>query len=186
MGMPRSRPLRAAPAHQPTDAEGGSSFAVVGREQSHLSSARPTNRDTGGNNVNRGRSRGLNEVTSGGARYVGQRLGLLFVFVCILSSCAGRWNWPRGWAYVVTVLLVEGSTLSLLALRAPETLNQRGIRHPGIKSFDTVFAVLWLALALGAPAVAGLDAVRFHWSSLSDSMFYVGLMILLPASALGT
>ena len=125
----------------------------------------------------------LNRVTSGGARYVGQRLGLLFVFACILFSCAGRWDWPRGWAYVVTVLLLEGSTLLLLAARAPETLNQRGIGHPGIKSFDKVFAVLWLALSLGAPAVAGLDAVRFHWSSLPGSMFYIGLMILVLAFA---
>jgi protein-S-isoprenylcysteine O-methyltransferase Ste14 len=128
----------------------------------------------------------LKGVTSRGARYVAQRLGLLLVFACILFSCAGRWSWPRGWAYVMTVLLLEGSTLLLLVARAPETLNQRGIGHSGIKSFDKVFAVLWLAFSLGVPAVAGLDGVRFHWSSLPGLMFDMGLMILVPAYVFGT
>ncbi|HBZ68415.1 MAG TPA: isoprenylcysteine carboxyl methyltransferase [Deltaproteobacteria bacterium] len=128
----------------------------------------------------------LTQVTSGGVRYVGQRLGLIFVFACILFSCAGSWNWTRGWAYVVTVLVLEIGTLCLLAARAPETLNQRGARHSGIKSFDKVFAVLWLFFALGTPAVAGLDAVRLHWSSLPRSMFYIGLVILVLAFFFGT
>jgi len=128
----------------------------------------------------------VTKVTSGGVRYIGQRLGLILVFASILFLSAGRWNWPRGWAYVVTVSVLEICTLSLLAARAPETLNQRGTGHSGIKSFDRVFAALWLALALSTPAVSGLDAVRFHWSSLPGSTFYIGLIILVPAFVLGT
>ncbi len=127
----------------------------------------------------------LTKVTSGGVRYIGQRLGLIVVFACILFSSAGHWDWLRGWAFVLTVLVFEIGTLSFLAARAPETLNQRGIGHSGIKSFDKIFAVLWLVLSLGTPAVAGLDAVRFRWSSLPGTLFYIGLMILVPAFVFG-
>jgi protein-S-isoprenylcysteine O-methyltransferase Ste14 len=124
-------------------------------------------------------------VTSAGRRYVAQRLGLLLVFGCILFASAGRWDWSRGWAFLAAVLFAEACTLALLAARAPETLNQRGSRHPGVESFDKAFIILWTALSLATPAVAGLDVVRLGASSLPWSLFYVGLAVLLPASALG-
>jgi protein-S-isoprenylcysteine O-methyltransferase Ste14 len=51
-----------------------------------------------------------------------------------------------------------------------------------VKPFDRAFALLWLVLALCAPVVAGLDAVRFRWSTLPSSLFHVGLLVLLLAS----
>jgi protein-S-isoprenylcysteine O-methyltransferase Ste14 len=128
----------------------------------------------------------LDRVTRRGLRYVVQRLGLLLVFACLLFWSAGRWDWPRGWAYLAAVFLVEVCSLALLAARAPETLNQRGSEHAGVKSFDRVFAVLWLILALVTPVVTGLDAVRFGWSSLPWSLFYVALVVLLLAASLAT
>jgi protein-S-isoprenylcysteine O-methyltransferase Ste14 len=124
-------------------------------------------------------------MTAGGARYVAQRLGLLLIFACILFGAAGSLAWPRGWAYLAAVLAVEGGTLALLAARAPETLSQRGTGHSGVKTFDRVFGVGWLTLALATPLIAGLDAVRLQASSLPWSLFWLGLAVLLPASALG-
>ena len=128
----------------------------------------------------------LNGVNWRGARYVAQRLGLLLVFACLLFWSAGRWGWARGWAYLAAVLLDELCSLALLAARAPETLNQRGSEHAGVKSFDRAFAALWLILALVTPVVAGLDAGRFGWSSLPWSLFGLGLIVLVLASALAT
>jgi len=125
-------------------------------------------------------------VTWRGARYIAQRLGLLLVFAFLLFWSAGRWDWSRGWAYLAVVLSTEVCSLALLAARAPETLNQRGSEHAGIKPFDRVFAVLWLILALVTPVVGGLDAVRFGWSSLPWSLFGVGLIVLVLASAFAT
>jgi hypothetical protein len=34
-------------------------------------------------------------LTSGGMRYVAQRLGLLLVFALVLFGSAGRLDWPR-------------------------------------------------------------------------------------------
>jgi protein-S-isoprenylcysteine O-methyltransferase Ste14 len=124
-------------------------------------------------------------MSAGGARYVVQRLGLLGIFACLLFGAAGSLAWPRGWAYLAAVLAVEAGTLALLAARAPETLRQRGAGHVGVKRFERVFVPAWLTLALATPLVAGLDAVRFQASSLPGSLFWLGLAVLLPASALG-
>jgi len=124
-------------------------------------------------------------VDARGLRYAAQRIGLLALFAGLLFGAAGRWDWPRGWSYLGAVLLLEGLTLVVLALRAPEVLNQRGAIGTGVKSFDRAFAALWLLLALATPVVAGLDAVRFRWSTLPPSLFSVGLAVLVPASFLG-
>ena len=117
-----------------------------------------------------------------GLRYAAQRLGLFFLFACVLFGSAGTLGWPRGWCYLLAALVLEALTLSLLAFLAPETLNQRGALGAGIKPFDRAFAALWLALALVTPVVAGLDAVRFRWSTLPWSFFYGGLHVLVLAS----
>ena len=122
-------------------------------------------------------------VGAGGLRYAAQRLGLLLVFACVLFASAGTLDWPRAWGYLLAVLLLESLTLLLLALRAPETLNQRGGFGSGVKSFDRVFALLWLLLSLVTPVVAGLDAVRFRWSTLPWAFFCGGLAVLVLASA---
>ena len=117
-----------------------------------------------------------------GLRYAAQRLGLFFVFACLLFGSAGTFGWARGWWYLLATLLLEILTLSVLAVFAPETLNQRGAPGAGVKAFDKAFAALWLALAMITPVVAGLDAVRFSWSALPWSLFVVGLTVLVPAS----
>ena len=118
-------------------------------------------------------------------RYAAQRLGLIAIFAVLLFASAGTWAWPRAWAYVAVVLVLEVVTLVLLARRAPETLRRRGEAGAGVEPFDRVFAGLWLTLALATPVVAGLDAVRFRWSSLPWWCFGVGLAVLVPAALLG-
>lgn len=118
-------------------------------------------------------------------RYAAQRLGLIAIFALLLFASAGTWAWPRGWAYVAVVLVLEVVTLVLLALRAPETLRRRGEAGAGVEPFDRVFAGLWLTLALATPVVAGLDAVRFRWSSLPWWCFGLGLAVLVPAALFG-
>lgn len=118
-------------------------------------------------------------------RYAAQRLGLIAIFAVLLFASAGTWAWPRAWAYVAVVLVLEVVTLVLLARRAPETLRRRGEAGAGVEPFDRVFAGLWLTLALATPVVAGMDAVRFRWSWLPWWCFGVGLAVLVPAALLG-
>jgi protein-S-isoprenylcysteine O-methyltransferase Ste14 len=125
-------------------------------------------------------------MTLGGARYAIQRLGLLAIFGAILLGSAGDWHWQRGWLYLAAVALVEIAMLAVLAIKAPAMLEQRGLGHPDVKTFDKVFAGLWLLLALVTPGVVGLDAVRFGWSSMPGWTFYGGLLVLIAAVIFGT
>jgi protein-S-isoprenylcysteine O-methyltransferase Ste14 len=110
---------------------------------------------------------------------------LFLVFAVILFAAAGTLNWIRGWVYFLYLLFIEVCTLIVLARRAPETLNQRGALHTGVKTFDKVFMAVWLVLVLITPLVAGFDAVRFRWSSMPIATLYVGAALLFVASVFG-
>jgi protein-S-isoprenylcysteine O-methyltransferase Ste14/glycosyltransferase involved in cell wall biosynthesis len=125
-------------------------------------------------------------LTSGGIRYIVQRLGLLVLFAALLLLAAGSWNWPRGWIYILATWTVESGMLLLLAARAPEMLNHRGAAHGDLTAFDKVFAGLWLLAGFASAVIAGIDAVRFRWSSLPGEAVIAGLIVLLVAAGLGT
>jgi protein-S-isoprenylcysteine O-methyltransferase Ste14 len=125
-------------------------------------------------------------ISRAGFRYVMQRYVLLALFGLCLFVAAGSWNWPRGWAVLAACFVCESVSLGFLALRAPETLNQRGLSHSGIKRFDIAFAALWLILSFSLGVVAGLDCIRYAWSSLPWSAFGLGLGLVGAATALGT
>jgi protein-S-isoprenylcysteine O-methyltransferase Ste14 len=112
-----------------------------------------------------------------GYRYIIQRMTLLLVFAMILFLAAGTLQWLRGWIWIVYTLFLETGTLIVLAKRAPETLQQRGRLHVGVKTFDKVFAVCWLSLAFVTPVVAGLDK-RFGWSNLPLATLYFGVVLV--------
>jgi protein-S-isoprenylcysteine O-methyltransferase Ste14 len=96
-------------------------------------------------------------------------------FIGALFASAGRLNWTRGWVSVV--LSVVGMTaLGLIVQRYnPELMAERARwRRKDTKRFDKIFMALYLPLVLLHPAIAGLDAVRFRWSSLPFAFMYVG------------
>ena len=112
-----------------------------------------------------------------GYRYIILRMTLLLVFAVILFLAAGTLHWLRGWIWIVYTLFLETGTLIILAKRAPETLQQRGKLHVGVKTFDKAFAVCWLSLAFITPVVAGLDK-RFGWSHLPLAALYCGIVLV--------
>ncbi|MHC4351813.1 MAG: methyltransferase family protein [Planctomycetota bacterium] len=125
-------------------------------------------------------------ITLQGLRYILQRFGLFAIFGAGLFAAAGSWDWPRGWAALGASFACELLVLGFLAVRAPETLNHRGTSHVGVKPFDRVFMVAWLILSMSFAAVAGLDSVRFGWSSLPWSAFVVGIGLIAAATVIGT
>jgi protein-S-isoprenylcysteine O-methyltransferase Ste14 len=109
------------------------------------------------------------------ARRLAQVVVTYIWFIASLFIAAGRWDWVRGWISVG--LSVVGMTaMGLIVQRYnPELLAQRARwRRKDTKHFDKVFMALYLPLVSLHPAVAGLDAVRFHWSSMPFAFVYVG------------
>lgn len=125
-------------------------------------------------------------VSTRGLRYILQRFGMLAIFGACLFAAAGSWTWWRGWAGLIVCLLSECFINGVLAVRAPNTLNERGTSHAGVKPFDRLFATLYLALSIGLAVVIGLDCVRFQWSSLPWATFVIGACLIAAATALGT
>ena len=93
--------------------------------------------------------------------------------------CAGRLNWIRGWIWVATfgVGMVAGSLL--VRRKNPGLMEARShLRRKDTKPFDKVLLSIYFPLVLLQPIVAGLDAVRFGWSSMPLATVYVGLILL--------
>lgn len=121
-----------------------------------------------------------------GFRYIMQRFGLLALFGVCLFVAAGSWEWARGWAALGVSFVCELVVIGFLAFRAPETLNQRGTSHAGVKPFEIVFAVAWLILSFGLAVVAGLDCVRYGWSLLAWPTLVAGIGLLVVTTGIGT
>lgn len=83
------------------------------------------------------------------------------LFLCLLLTCAGRWNYWPAWVYVITSLLM--SLLTRLVLRGnPELLNERNKPKPNTKAWDKKLLAVGFLLTLVMLVIAGLDAGRLH------------------------
>ena len=88
-------------------------------------------------------------------------------------------GWLRGWICVIAILTMYGFSIVLVQLKNPGLLAARATwRHQYIRPFDRVFIAFCLPLYFALPIAAGLDAVRFRWSSLPFATVYVGLALL--------
>ena len=92
---------------------------------------------------------------------------------------AGKIGWVRGWIW----LIAFGGGMAALALLMrctnPDLLKARtNWRHKDTKPFDKVFLAIYVPLELLQPILAGLDAVRFGWSSMPFATVYTGLVLL--------
>ena len=93
----------------------------------------------------------------------------------ILFLAAGRLDWVRGWISVA--LFVVGMTVVGLIIQHYNALlleERAKWRRKDTKPFDKVFLAIYVPLILIHPAIGGLDAGRFHWSSLPFFSVYIG------------
>jgi protein-S-isoprenylcysteine O-methyltransferase Ste14 len=102
-----------------------------------------------------------------------------------LFGCAGRPDWMRGWIYVVLYFAAIAAT-GVIVRRFNATLLEAraNFLQKGTKSFDKAFYAAYMPLTFIQPAVAGLDAVRFRWSSMPFGLMYPGAVLDVLAIAL--
>jgi protein-S-isoprenylcysteine O-methyltransferase Ste14 len=105
------------------------------------------------------------------------------IFWCVLLfACAGTMHWLRGWicagSYLITMLAL-GIVISRMN---PGLIAARGKwRQSGTKRFDKIILPIYLGISILQPAVGGLDAVRFLWSSMAFRTLYGGLALFVAA-----
>jgi len=103
-----------------------------------------------------------------------------------LLISAGRLFWINGWVCTGLILAYQILNIIILNRLNPELLNKRGkLLQEGTKRFDKIFVVFFLILAYLLPIIAGLDAVRFQWSSMWYGLNLIGGIVFTLAYALG-
>jgi protein-S-isoprenylcysteine O-methyltransferase Ste14 len=123
-----------------------------------------------------------------GKRGVVRKVAMLaapVLWIVMLFAGAGRLDWTRGWL-CVALYVVGMSLIGLMVRRAnPSVIEARAKwRKKGTKGFDKVFLGVLPALAFVQAGVAGVDAVRYGWSSLPAGLAYVGAVLLALAIGL--
>lgn len=98
---------------------------------------------------------------------------------------AGTIHWVRGWICVALWTISLTFVGLLTQRRNPQLMKERAKwRRKDTKPFDKVFLAAYMPFVFTQPAIAGMDAVRFHWSSLPFGYVYVGSVIYLLAMTL--
>jgi protein-S-isoprenylcysteine O-methyltransferase Ste14 len=99
---------------------------------------------------------------------------------------AGTLGWPRGWAYLGLVTANFAVNYLLLSRFNPELIERRSRLGPGTKRWDVVWSVLFGPLFVSIYVVAGFDAERYQWTTMSPWLWPVGLLVFLPGTVLFT
>lgn len=99
---------------------------------------------------------------------------------------AGRLNWVAGWLYVGIVALYHLFNVVYLRRVNPELIEARMRMGKGTKRWDKVWGAFFGPVLISTYVIAGLDAIRFEWSTMSTLFWPLGLILFLVGSALFT
>lgn len=133
----------------------------------------------------------LNPPTARARAGTGKRLlqitGAFTWWIGALFPSAGRLDWVRGWISVALWLVGMTAFILIVSHYNPTLLEaRRKWRHKDTKPFDKIFLVAYLPLVFLQPVLAGLDAVRFRWSSIPFGFVYIGSIFFVLGMALMT
>jgi protein-S-isoprenylcysteine O-methyltransferase Ste14 len=104
------------------------------------------------------------------------------LFGVVLFVAAGTVSWANGWAFLGVSLLAVLANAAYVLPRNPEIIAERGRRHSGTRSFDTVVMSVYSLFYLALFVVAGLDAGRLRWAPLGAGWAMLGALLMLAAT----
>jgi protein-S-isoprenylcysteine O-methyltransferase Ste14 len=126
-------------------------------------------------------------LTRDGVRGITREVILTLVHFAVLLISAGEIYWINAWLCIGLGLSYHIiNTIFLLKIN-PQMLNERGkLIQENTKHFDKLFIALYIPLSLMVSIVAGLDAVRYGWSSIPSGVTALGVVLFILASILGS
>jgi protein-S-isoprenylcysteine O-methyltransferase Ste14 len=105
-----------------------------------------------------------------------QVFGSMAVMGVALFLSAGRLDWTAAWVYLALNIVIVATIGMYVARRNPDVINERGKIGQNVKNWDKVVMLLYTVSMFGLLIVAGFDAVRFGWTSMSVAGQAVGVV----------
>jgi len=119
------------------------------------------------------------KLNSSGKRGIVREFAVVIIGMIFLFGSAGTLYWVRGWIYICFAFSYQIIYLSILLIMNPQLLNERGsFNWRETKLYDKYFAFFYALFGFSMIIVAGLDAVRFQWSSLPLITIYPSIVVL--------
>ena len=106
------------------------------------------------------------------------------IFTVVVLWPAGRPDWLAGWVYIGIVTLYFIVSVTYLERVNPELIEARMRMGKGTKRWDIVWGIIFGPILLAIYVVAGLDAIRFEWSTMSPLLWPLGLVLFISGAAL--
>lgn len=86
-------------------------------------------------------------------------------------------DWLRGWIFLAFLGLSFFLNLTIMLIKTPTLLRERWKRRKDTKRFDKIFGLFYLTSGFALFALAGIDSVRYGWTSVPWSLLYVGVAL---------
>lgn len=96
------------------------------------------------------------------------------VMIGLLFLAYGGVDWIAAWVFIGISVLAKLTFGTYLAKRDPELLRRRRRMQPGTKGWDKAWLGAFVPLFFAILALAGLDAGRYHWSSIPWPVMVAG------------
>lgn len=113
-----------------------------------------------------------------------QVFGSMVIMGIVLFLAAGRLDWTAAWVYLILNVLIVSTIGLYVGRRNPDLINERGRIGQSAKNWDKAVMILYTLTMFALCIVAGLDAVRFVWTTMHVSLQVVGVIGLLLSMAI--
>jgi protein-S-isoprenylcysteine O-methyltransferase Ste14 len=119
-------------------------------------------------------SAGKSSLNRSGVSRLIQVFGSMVIMGIVLFLAAGRLDWTAAWVYLALNVLIVGTGGMYVARRNPDVINERGRIGREIRSWDLVLVTSYTLMLFVLLIVAGLDGVRFGWTTMHVAVQAVG------------
>jgi protein-S-isoprenylcysteine O-methyltransferase Ste14 len=97
---------------------------------------------------------------------------------------AGRLDYTQGWICLALMVIGFSAVTAYVAKRTPSLIRRRMKAGPGTPVWDRLFVIALQFLFVGILVVGGLDAGRYHSSSIPPWLQAAGMMLMIAGMLL--
>lgn len=128
----------------------------------------------------------LSLINMEGIRYILREFFFIILYSTILFISAGTIKWINAWIYVFLIFIFQISLITALIIFNPGLINERGrLIRAATKKYEILFIVIYVITTILISILAGLDVMRYKWTSLPALYIYPGILLFIFSSIIG-